>query len=160
MATLRAPGGTGTAGEPGHVGAPVLAPVGGLPTAGGGITGARSLRRMARAITANRKATTGAVLLLLFCFVGLFPGLIAHDSPTAEFAGARSLGPSAQHLLGTTAFGQDMFAQVIYGARPVLLIAFGVGLLVLCVQLFRSRRASTRRPTCRRHDERKRTRQP
>jgi peptide/nickel transport system permease protein len=35
---------------------------------------------------------------------------------------------SAQHLLGTTALRQDMFAQVVYGTRPVLLIAFGVGL--------------------------------
>jgi peptide/nickel transport system permease protein len=102
-------------------------PVGGLPGGTGGISGARSLRRMARAITANRKATAGMVLLLLFCLVGLFPGLIAHDNPSAEIYG-RSLGPSAQHLLGTTAFGQDLFAQVVYGARPVLLIAFGVGL--------------------------------
>jgi peptide/nickel transport system permease protein len=82
---------------------------------------------MARAITANGKATTGAVLLVLFCLIGLFPGLIAHDNPNAEIYG-RKLGLSAHHLLGTTAFGQDMFAQVIYGARPVLLIAFGAGL--------------------------------
>jgi peptide/nickel transport system permease protein len=83
---------------------------------------------MARAVTANRKATVGIVLLLLFCLVGAFPGVIAHDSPNAEIY-QRSLGtPSAQHLLGTTSFGQDMFAQVIYGTRPVLLIAFGVGL--------------------------------
>ena len=83
---------------------------------------------MARAVTANRKATAGMVLLLLFCLVGAFPGVIAHDNPNAEIY-QRSLGtPSAQHLLGTTSFGQDMFAQVIYGTRPVLLIAFGVGL--------------------------------
>ena len=83
---------------------------------------------MARAVTANRKATAGIVLLLLFCLVGAFPGVIAHDNPNAEIY-QRSLGtPSAQHLLGTTSFGQDMFAQVIYGTRPVLLIAFGVGL--------------------------------
>jgi peptide/nickel transport system permease protein len=68
------------------------------------------------------------LLLLLFCLVGAFPGVIAHDNPNAEIY-PRSLGtPSAQHLLGTTSFGQDMFAQVIYGTRPVLLIAFGVGL--------------------------------
>jgi peptide/nickel transport system permease protein len=60
--------------------------------------------------------------------VAAFPGVIAHDNPNAEIY-QRSLGtPSAQHLLGTTSFGQDMFAQVIYGTRPVLLIAFGVGL--------------------------------
>jgi peptide/nickel transport system permease protein len=115
---------------PGAPGEPPLVPgvAGGLPLGGGGVAGARSLRRMARAVTANRKATAGILLLLLFCLVGAFPGVIAHDSPNAEIY-QRSLGtPSAQHLLGTTSFGQDMFAQVIYGTRPVLLIAFGVGL--------------------------------
>jgi peptide/nickel transport system permease protein len=125
MATL-APGGPGSASESGQ-GAAALTPGGGLMPQGGGVTGARSLRRMARAVTSNRKATVGMALLVLFCLVGLFPGVIAHDNPSAEIYG-RSLGPSAQHLLGTTAFGQDMFAQVIYGARPVLLIAFGVGI--------------------------------
>ncbi len=115
---------------PGAPGEPPLVPgvAGGLPLGGGRIAGARSLRRMARAVTVNRKATAGIVLLLLFCLVGAFPGVIAHDNPNAEIY-QRSLGtPSAQHLLGTTSFGQDMFAQVIYGTRPVLLIAFGVGL--------------------------------
>jgi peptide/nickel transport system permease protein len=115
---------------PGAPGEPPLVPgvAGGLPLGGGGVAGARSLRRMARAVTANRKATAGMLLLLLFCLVAAFPGVIAHDNPNAEIY-QRSLGtPSAQHLLGTTSFGQDMFAQVIYGTRPVLLIAFGVGL--------------------------------
>jgi peptide/nickel transport system permease protein len=114
-----------SASEPGLLpGPPGLVP-GGLPA--GGVTGARSLRRMTRAVTSNRKATAGAVLLLFFCLVGAFPWLIARDDPQAEIYG-RSLGPSLRHLLGTTAFGQDMFAQVVWGTRPVLLIAFGAGL--------------------------------
>jgi peptide/nickel transport system permease protein len=104
----------------------VLAPAGGLPAPGAGISGARSLRRMARAITSNRKATVGAVLLAIFVIVSILPGVFAKDDPNAEIY-PRSLGPSGQHLLGTTSFGQDMFAQVIYGTRPVLLIALGVG---------------------------------
>jgi peptide/nickel transport system permease protein len=92
----------------------------------GGLSGVRSLRRIGRAVTSNGKALAGAVLLAIFIFVGLFPGLIAHDNPEAEIYG-RSVGLSSAHLLGTTAFGQDMFSQVIYGARPVLLIAFGAG---------------------------------
>jgi peptide/nickel transport system permease protein len=108
----------------------------GLPLAGGSgsISGARSLRRMARAITANRKATVGAALLVLFILIAAFPGLIAHDDPQAEIY-PRSQGPSAAHWLGTTSFGQDMFSQVIWGTRPVLLIAFGVGLLATVVAM-------------------------
>jgi peptide/nickel transport system permease protein len=77
---------------------------------------------MARAVRSNRKATVGAVLLGIFILVGLFPGLIAHDNPNAD-AYAPRLGISTAHLLGTTAYGQDMFAQVIWGTRNVLIIA-------------------------------------
>jgi peptide/nickel transport system permease protein len=102
-------------------------PAAGLPTAGGGITGARAARRMARAITSNRKATVGASLLILFLLVAAFPQVIARDNPSAEIY-PRFLGISSAHLLGTTALGQDMFSQVVWGTRPVLMIAFGVGL--------------------------------
>jgi len=133
MAALQTPPGASEASTGTGSAAPAAA---GLPLAGGGgsISGARSLRRMARAITANRKATVGAALLVLFIFIAAFPGLIAHDNPQAEIY-PRSQGPSAQHWLGTTSFGQDMFSQVIWGARPVLLIAFGVGLLATIVAM-------------------------
>ena len=89
-------------------------------------------RRIWRAVRRNRKATAGAVLLLLFCFLALFPGLIAHDSPTAEIYG-RSMGVSSAHLLGTTAYGQDLFAQVVWGTRQVMIIAFGAGLAATAI---------------------------
>jgi len=83
--------------------------------------------KLLRAIGGNAKATTGAVLLLAFVVLALFPGLFAHDDPTAEAYG-RNLGPSSAHLLGTTGLGQDTFAQAVYGTRQVLEIAFGAGL--------------------------------
>jgi peptide/nickel transport system permease protein len=124
---IMAPGDPGSVSEPSQPTPALLGPAGGASPAPGGITGARSLRRMTRAVTSNRKATVGALLLLFFCLVALFPGVIAHDDPNAEIY-PRSLGPSAQHLLGTTAFGQDMFAQVVWGTRPVVLIALLAGL--------------------------------
>jgi peptide/nickel transport system permease protein len=84
--------------------------------------------RLVRAVRSNRKAGAGTVLLGLFCFIALFPGLIAHKDPSATIY-PRSLGPSAAHLLGTTALGQDIFAQTVYGTRQVLILAIGVGLL-------------------------------
>jgi peptide/nickel transport system permease protein len=83
--------------------------------------------RFLRAITRSPKAATGAVLLAVFVVLALFPGLFAHDSPTAELY-QRNLGASAQHLFGTTGLGQDVFAQAVYGTREVLIIAFGAGL--------------------------------
>jgi peptide/nickel transport system permease protein len=84
--------------------------------------------RIWRAVRSNRKATAGSVLLLIFAILAVIPGLIAHDNPEAEIYG-RSLGPSAHHLLGTTSFGQDIFAQAVWGARETLIIALASGLL-------------------------------
>ena len=81
-----------------------------------------------RAISSNRKATAGLAILVVFCFLAAFPGLIAHDNPQAELY-APTLGPSGAHLLGTTAYGQDLFAQVIYSTRESLLIALAAGAL-------------------------------
>ncbi|HEY7431658.1 MAG TPA: ABC transporter permease [Streptosporangiaceae bacterium] len=105
-------------------GLPEATPAAGRPTK----RGRAGLKRLTRAIRANRKATVGTVLLAVFVLLALFPGVIAHDSPTAT-SYPRSAGPSTAHLLGTTALGQDIFAQTVYGTRQVLILAVGVGLL-------------------------------
>jgi len=87
-----------------------------------------ALGRMAQAIRSNRKASAGTLLLALFFLVALLPGVIAHDDPSATIY-TRSLGPSTRHLLGTTALGQDIFAQAVFGTRQVMIIAIGVGVL-------------------------------
>jgi len=78
------------------------------------------------AIYSNRKAAVGFVILLVFCFLACFPGVVAHDNPSAEVY-APSLGPSYTHLLGTTAYGQDIFAQLVYSTRGSLMIAVAAG---------------------------------
>ena len=91
------------------------------------LPGSGALNRVGRAVRSNRKATAGAALLVLFLLLALFPGVIAKDSPTDD-AYLPKLGLSTAHLLGTTSYGQDMWAQVIWGTRNVLIIAFAVGL--------------------------------
>ena len=110
--------------------APALDPAGpGVPAAPGAVPGgaASALRRMTMAIRRNRKATIGAVLLLLFVLVAIFPWVIANDNPNADAFKPR-LGVSTAHLLGTTAYGQDMWAQLVWGTRNVIIIAFTAGL--------------------------------
>jgi peptide/nickel transport system permease protein len=92
----------------------------------------QALSRIGSAVRSNRKATAGAVLLGIFILVALFPGVIAHDSPTQD-AYAPHLGLSSAHLLGTTAYGQDMWAQLVWGTRNVLEIAFVVGLATTAI---------------------------
>ena len=79
-----------------------------------------------RAVVSNRKATAGVIILVVFCFVAAFPGLIAHDNPQAEIYNP-GVGPSSAHLLGTTSYGQDIFAQLIYSARQSLFLAVTAG---------------------------------
>ena len=79
-----------------------------------------------RAVVSNRKATAGVIILVVFCFVAAFPGLIAHDNPQAEIYNP-GVGPSSAHLLGTTSYGQDIFAQLIYSTRQSLFLAVTAG---------------------------------
>ena len=65
-----------------------------------------------RAIRRNKKAVAGAVILLVFTVIAIFPGQIApYDGQAMIFEPA--LPPSWHHLLGTTAQGQDIFSQLI-----------------------------------------------
>jgi peptide/nickel transport system permease protein len=80
------------------------------------------------ALRSSRKAEVGVGLLVLFTFLAIFPGLVAHDNPSAQLY-QPSLQPSATHLLGTTALGQDIFAQLIWSTRQSLFLAVVAGLL-------------------------------
>ena len=77
-------------------GVPTETPASQAPELGSG----RALGRIGRAVRLSRKATTGSVLLGIFILIALFPGVIAHDSPTHGRV-RRELGISAAHLLGT-----------------------------------------------------------
>jgi peptide/nickel transport system permease protein len=87
---------------------------------------AGALGNLVRAIYSNRKATAGFVLLLIFCFLAAFPGVVAHDNPNAEVY-VPTQAPSHAHLLGTTEYGQDIFSQLIYSTKNSLYIAVAAG---------------------------------
>jgi peptide/nickel transport system ATP-binding protein/peptide/nickel transport system permease protein len=81
-----------------------------------------------RAISRNRKALFGVLLMLVFVVLAIFPGQIAPYDPTATIF-PPGLGVSWHHLLGTTAYGQDIFSQVVWGTRLSLVIALAAGAL-------------------------------
>lgn len=103
----------------------------GTPSAANGKSSRRPARSgggLWRAIRSNGKATAGLIILLVFVILAIIPQWLAPGDPAAEIY-ARSAGPSAAHLLGTTSYGQDILAEVIWGARPALLISVLAGLL-------------------------------
>lgn len=74
----------------------------------------------------------GVVIILIFFIVALFAHVIAPYSPT-DMGFDQVLPPSSKHLLGTTATGQDVFSQIIWGARLTLLVGFLSGLFVTII---------------------------
>ncbi len=85
-----------------------------------------------RAVTRNRKAVAGVVILAVFVVLAILPGQIAPDDPTAEIF-QPGLGASWHHLLGTTAYGQDVFSQLIWGTRLSIVIALAAGALATAI---------------------------
>ena len=94
----------------------------------------RPPRRLLRVVFGNRKATVGAVILLLMAFVAAFPGLIAPYNPQAPIF-PPNLGPSSKHLLGTTNIGQDVFSQLIWSTRLTLEVTLVVSAIATFVSM-------------------------
>jgi peptide/nickel transport system permease protein len=80
----------------------------------------------------NRKALVGMTVLMLFVLIALFAPLIAPGDPL-DFAALPNLPPTAEHWFGTTGQGQDVFAQVIWGARVSLGVGFASALAMMLI---------------------------
>jgi peptide/nickel transport system permease protein len=65
----------------------------------------------------------GLGVLGLFVFLAVFGSAIAPDDPTSSSLDVLS-GPSADHWLGTTENGEDVFSQLLAGARVSIVVGF------------------------------------
>ncbi len=93
--------------------------------------GANPLRVILRAfltIWSVPKARIGLALLGVFVLLAVFAPLLAPYGAT-DNSFDRSEDMSAAHWLGTTAAGQDVLSQIIYGARVSVFVGFVAGLL-------------------------------
>ncbi|KAA0082736.1 ABC transporter permease [Mycolicibacterium sp. P9-64] len=75
----------------------------------------------------NPKAVVGLGIFLVFTLMSVWPGLFTSVGDPNELAFAPSGPPSADHILGTTALGQDIWAQLVFGARQSLVVAVVAG---------------------------------
>ncbi len=87
-----------------------------------------------RGLLSQPKALFGIIVLAIFVLVAIFAPVIAPGDPT-RFVARQNQPPSAEHWLGTTGQGQDVFAQVVRGSRISLLVGFTVGLLITVLGL-------------------------
>lgn len=79
-------------------------------------------------ILRNPRALIGIFIILFFAAIAIFaPQLSAANPKSIEFFPWEK--PSGEHILGTNSYGQDVFSQVVYGARVTLLVGILAGVL-------------------------------
>lgn len=77
----------------------------------------------------NPKSLTGLIILGIFVLIAIFEDVIAPFGPLEKDYTALRQAPSWDHLLGTTHMGEDVFSQIIYGTRGVLIVGFLSGII-------------------------------
>ena len=84
--------------------------------------------RVAGTIWSNGKARIGLIVLGVFILLALFAPLIAPYSAT-DNSFERSQDVSAAHWLGTTAAGEDVLSQLLWGSQVSIFVGLVAGLL-------------------------------
>lgn len=77
----------------------------------------------------QKKAMVGLAIVLIYILIALLAPVIAPYDPVAR-VGRPHEAPSAEHLLGTTRVGRDVFSQVIWGTRTSLAVGLVGGIVI------------------------------
>ncbi len=83
----------------------------------------------------NGKSMTGLSILALFVLMAVFAPLLTRFEPLEKDFTALRQGPSSTHWLGTTHMGEDVFSQIVYGTRGVLIVGFGAGVIATVIAI-------------------------
>jgi peptide/nickel transport system permease protein len=83
----------------------------------------KGLWKFIKDVYSNKKAAFGFSIMMLFLFVVIFGNKIFPYNSATDWA-QRYLPSSAEHWLGTDELGRDVFRQLIYGTKNVMMIAF------------------------------------
>lgn len=94
--------------------------VGGLPRA----RASRSLflDQMLRAFSSNKLSWLGAAIFVIVVLMAIFAPLLSIHDPLTQNILHRLKGPSAEFWMGTDAYGRDIYARLLFGARISLII--------------------------------------
>lgn len=84
-----------------------------------------------RYITSCIMLALGIAIIAVFVLFAVLPSAIAPYEPAYSFE--NFLPCSKLHLLGTNNLGYDVFSQIVYAARPTLVIGFFSAFISLCI---------------------------
>jgi len=82
-----------------------------------GVRRSRPLRQLRR----NRAAMASLIFLVLLTLASLLAPLLATHDPNSQALTDHLQGPSAEHWLGTDAFGRDVYSRLLFAGRVSLL---------------------------------------
>jgi len=73
--------------------------------------------------------TIGAAIILIMSAVALSAHWLApYDALMTDY-GAMLSAPSVQHLLGTDAYGRDVFSRIVFGSQTALIVGVGASFI-------------------------------
>jgi peptide/nickel transport system permease protein len=88
------------------------------------VRGRARWQRRLRALGASKPAAIGASIILAWVALAILAPLLAPYRPNAnDLAALAHTTPSTAHWLGTDHLGRDLLSRILWGARPVLVIA-------------------------------------
>ena len=76
------------------------------------------------------------VVLTVLVLIAIFAPLLTSADPSAINPAERLKSITAEHWLGTDAYGRDVFTRILYGARVSLLVGLGVAAFSVVIGLF------------------------
>jgi len=95
-------------------------------------------RRLVALPTNDPFAIAGLIIYALFVLVAIFADVLATHDPTEilfleNMKLARSIPPGADHFLGTTNLGRDIYSQLVIGTRGALIVGVTAAFAVVTV---------------------------
>ncbi len=91
-------------------------------------------REVWKRLKKNKAAMVGLTIIVVFCFFAIFADVIAdYDKKAISHTELRLEPPSAEHWFGTDAYGRDVFARIVHGARISLSIGVSATFISLVI---------------------------
>jgi peptide/nickel transport system permease protein len=87
---------------------------------------------IAKRFLKDKKAVFGLIVIIIFVYLALFPGTVAHIQPDKQVLAEQYQAPGSAHWFGTDNYGRDLFSRVIFGTRWSLLVGL-VAVSISCI---------------------------
>lgn len=85
----------------------------------------------------DKFAMAGLIIYIFFILIALFAPIIAPYDPheMVRINGELQVNesPNSNNILGTTNMGRDVFSQLVYGARPAVLVGVSAAVMVVAI---------------------------